>query len=135
MIFLGSERFQPRCESDRRKCKQNAADPENICDVGTVSNNLSQPAHCPLLRKKFSDGLHKFRFNVDRPIHSAHHTRCNDEQVAKRKLLFWRSDIGCNHQSNADNGQQKKRHQHHNRSRIPQLMPNSQWVARSKMPN
>lgn len=118
-MILGSERLKPRCESDRSKCKQNAADSENICDAGTVSDNLCQPAHRPLLRKKFSDGLHKFRFNIDRPIHPAHHTCCDDEQVTERKLLFWRSDIGRNHQSNADNGQQKKRHQHHNRSRIP----------------
>lgn len=106
--FLGAERFQPRCEGNCCESKQDAADPENICDVGTVSHNLSQPAHRPLLRKKFSDGLHQFRFNVYRPIHSAYHTRCDDEQVAERKLLFWRSDVGRNHQSDADNSQQKK---------------------------
>lgn len=49
IFFLGSEHLKPRCESDCCKSKQDAADPQNICDAGTVSDNLRQPAHRPLM--------------------------------------------------------------------------------------
>lgn len=107
-MLLRSERFQPRCEGDGGKSKQDAANAEYIRNGCPVSDNVCQSAHRPLLREKVSNGLHQLRLNFYRPIHSAHHTRRNNEQVAESKLLLWCSDIGSNHQPDAHDCKQKK---------------------------